>query len=259
MASQEQIRAKVEAYEIKGDPLITDAIHNTARAMVEKSINVQPGQKILLWFDPAGMPLVKQMYDACVAKGAIVTFHMRDFEEDARLLPSLSHEEIFERFAEEKRLVSDADAVLMVRNPNNPEAMQGVPADKANAYNNARANAHERRSIDISKGGVEWCLFLWPTEYEAKKEGLPLDEYMKLYFEACNQPWEAIKKAGVKLKEKLDAGETLELFADYDNEDKRKRTHLKMNIKGMTFCNSSIDKNYPGAEVFSAPVMDSVE
>lgn len=259
MATQEQIRTQIEAFEIKGDPKITEAIHNTARAMVEKSINVQPGQKVLIWFDPAGMPLVRSMYDACMAKGAMVTFHMRNFEEDAQVLPNLSREEIFVRFAEEKRLVNEADSVLLVRNPSNPEAMQSVPAEKAKIYAEARNDAHRRRSIDIAKGGVEWCLFLWPTEYEAAKEGLPLDEYTKLYFEACNQPWEAIKKAGKVLKAKLDAGEKLELFADYDNEDEKKRTHLTMSIKGMTFCNSTIDKNYPGAEIFSAPVMDSVE
>lgn len=259
MASQEQIRTQVEAYEIKGDSKITNAIHNTARAMVEKSINVQPGQKVLLWFDPTGMPLVKQMYNACVANGAIVTFHMRDFEEDARVLPFLSSEKIFESFAEEKRLVNEADAILLVRNPFNPEAMQNVPAEKTKIYNEARNDAHRRRNIDLKDDGVNWCLFLWPTEYEATKEGLPHDDYIKMYFEACNQPWEAIKEAGAKLKAKLDAGETLELFADMDNEDESKRTHLKMSIKGMTFCNSTIAKNYPGSEVFSAPVMDSVE
>ncbi len=31
-----------------------------------------------------------------------------------------------------------------------------------------------------------------------------------------------------------------------------------MSIDGMTFCNSTIDLNYPGSEVFSAPVLHSV-
>lgn len=259
MATQEQIKRQVEAYEFKGDPQITAAIHNTARAMVEQSVGVRSGQKVLFWFDATGLPLIKEMYQACLAKGATVSFYLRDFEEDARLLPTLTPEQIKARFAEEKRLVNEADAILLVRGPENPEAMSSVPADKLKVYNEARSDAHQRRTTDLKDGGVIWCLFLWPTKYEAIKEGLTHEEYIRIYFEACNQPWETIKKAGAKLKAKLDAGETLELFADEENKDERKRTHLKMSIKGMTFYNSSIDINYPGSEVFSAPVMDSVE
>lgn len=37
-----------------------------------------------------------------------------------------------------------------------------------------------------------------------------------------------------------------------------KRTHLEMSIEGMTFYNSTIGANFPGSEVFSAPVKTSV-
>ncbi len=69
---------------------------------------------------------------------------------------------------------------------------------------------------------VNWTLFLWPTEYEAKKEGLPPDQYFKLVMEACNQPWKEIKKAQIKLKEKLDKGKVLELHANENDPDPRK-------------------------------------
>jgi len=107
-------------------------------------------------------------------------------------------------------------------------------------------------------GGVDWCLFVWPTEYEAKKEGLSQEEYTRMYFEACNQPWERIKEAQVILKDKLDKGKELKLIANEGDEDERKRTHLTMSIEDMTFGNSTIDRNYPGSEVFSAPVLESV-
>src|SRR3989338_11530172 len=105
MQSQEQLRAQVESFEGPQDPFLTEAIHNTARAMVEQSIKVQPGQNVLLWYDPPGLPLVKEMYLACVAKGANVSFFMRNLELDAQEIPSLSLQEVKARFDDEKNLI----------------------------------------------------------------------------------------------------------------------------------------------------------
>lgn len=259
MASQVELKQQVEAFKGEFDQSITTAIHNTARAMVEQSLKVQSGQKVLIWYDPPGLPMVKEMYNACMAHGAEVSFHMRDIEADAREIMNLTPEQIRERNAEEKRLVDEADAVLLVRNPENPLAMDNVPADLRAAYNQGRSEAHHRRLIDLKDGGVNWCLFLWPTQYEADKEGLSLPEYQKVYFEACNQPWGAIKIAQSKLKDRLDKAKTITLIANEDDDDPAKRTHLRMSIEDMTFINSTIEKNYPGSEVYSAPVIDSVE
>lgn len=76
--------------------------------------------------------------------------------------------------------------------------------------------------------------------------------------EACNQPWESIKAAQAKLKAKLDKGKKLQIIADGENPDPTKRTNVWMSIDEMTFANSTIDRNYPGSEVFSAPVLESV-
>lgn len=258
MPSQQEILYTVETSETLVDSLLTKAIHNTAAAMVEESLDIQENQKVLIWFDPAGMPLVKEMYLCCLAKGADVSFFMRDLDEDARVIPDFDHKQIKAMFTEEKRLIEEAEAILIVRGPENPEALSVVPEELLEAYNQASKKAHHRRMIDKGDGGVDWCLFLWPTEYEAKKEKLPYNEYAQMYFEACDQPWERIKEAQAILKAKLDKGKTLELIANEGDEDERKRTHLTMSIEDMTFGNSTIDRNYPGSEVFSAPVLESV-
>lgn len=256
--NQVEIQQQVEAFEIRGESFYTEALHNTARAMVEQSLDVQPGQNILLWFDQTGLPLIKELYTACQAKGATVTFFERDLDEDARIIPTLSPPEIQEYFSQQKQLVDAADGILIVRGPENPEAMKDVPKELLAAYSAGYNEVHERRSKDLKDGGVNWCLFLWPTEYEAQKEKLPHEVYVHEYFEACNQPWRLIKEAQTKLKDILDHGKELVLVANADDPDPEKRTRLTMDIDGMTFCNSTIDKNYPGSEVFSAPVMTSV-
>ncbi|OGG03241.1 hypothetical protein A2W14_06985 [Candidatus Gottesmanbacteria bacterium RBG_16_37_8] len=252
---QEVIRGLVEAYEGSLDPFFTASIHNVARTIVEESTGVKSGQKVLIRFDPPGIPLVKELYLASLAKGADTRFFRRELEKDAQIIPTLDEQGIRDYFNEEEELINWADVILTVRGPENPEVMNNVPPDKYAIYQNRYGQTLER----MNSGEVMWNLFPWPTLYDANKEGLSYEEYFNLVIEACNQPWKEIKEAQAILKARLDSGKILELIANEGDPDKKKRTYLKMSIEGMTFCNSTIKRNFPGSEVFSAPVLESVE
>lgn len=232
----------------------TVPIHNIAVAIAEDAAKVQAGQKVLLWYDRPGQQLVKELHLRCLAVGAEVRFFRRDYEGDAVALPDLDEEGIQRMFDQEEKLMDWADNVLIVRNPANPEVMTPVSSDKQKFYRKRYSEVHERRM----DGSLAWTLFLWPTEYEARQEGLVYETYFREVVEACNQPWVEIHNAQKILKAKLDEGKRLELIANENDPDPDRRTHVIMSIEGMTFANSTIDCNYPGSEVFSAPVVDSV-
>jgi len=103
------------------------------------------------------------------------------------------------------------------------------------------------------------CGLSLPTPYQARQDSMSFDEYLGVYWKACNLPWDEIENAQDLLIKTLDEGEALHINADLLNPNPRKRTELRMSVKGMTFANSTITKNYPGSEVFSAPVLNSVE
>ena len=157
-------------------------------------------------------------------------------------------------FDSEEELMNWAENIIIVRNPENPEAMGKAPKDKVAIYLKRYEDVHSRRS----DGTVDWTLFLWPTEYEAQKEGLPHKEYFQQVIEACNLQWKEVAEAQAILKAKLDPAKILEFYANEDDSDPTRQTHVSMSIEGMTFCNSTVDRNYPGSEVFSAPRLHSV-
>ena len=252
--NQTQIRKFIESTESDQDPFASTSIKNMARAIVEEAAKVRRGQKVLIWFDPPGIELVKQIDLRCQAAGAEIKFYMRDYEGDAQALAELDDQGIRHLFDDEEELTGWADNIILIRNSENPEAMSQAPSDKVAIYMKRYSEVHKRR-ID---GTVDWTLFLWPTQYEAAKEGLSHKEYFRQTMEACNQPWGEIKKAQAILKKKLDSGNIIELHANEEDPDPRKQTHVIMSIEGMTFCNSTIDRNYPGSELFSAPVRSSV-
>lgn len=103
----------------------------------------------------------------------------------------------------------------------------------------------------LATGDLFYTLTVIPTPEDAEAIGMPYADYVKLYLEACDQPWEEIGKAHEALIEKFDKAKQLHIT----NED---GTDITMSIDGMTFANSLVLKNIPWSEIFSAPVRDSV-
>lgn len=253
VASIEKSTQEIEQYDLESN-LYKDEIRNIAASLVEKAGKVKEGQKVLIWYDIPGLPLVHEVHNRCLAKGAKVDFFKRDLAKDAEEAKKLSPEELGHYHDEEKEKITNSDIVIIIRGAENPEIMGTVPEEKKKIYDEGYSQAHSPRVSDT----VDWVLFHWPTEYAAKQEGVTYDRYIKEIMEASNQPWDEIKRVQEKLVEKLDKGKKLTLIANENNEDLKKRTHVEMSIEGMTFVNSTIGKNFPGSEVFSAPVMDSV-
>jgi len=98
---------------------------------------------------------------------------------------------------------------------------------------------------------LDSCLTIIPSREDAQLDGIEYEDYLRLFFEACDQPWEEIKVAQTKLIEKFNKAKEVKITNDDG-------TDLIMSIKDMTFFNSTTSANIPGSEIFSAPIKDSV-
>jgi aminopeptidase len=108
-----------------------------------------------------------------------------------------------------------------------------------------------------SSGDMFFTLTCFPTEKDAERDDIPYKDYLKLYFEMCDQPWDEISKAQEHLIEMFNKASIVR-FTNNDGTD------ISMSLidhdgSHFTFCNSVIAKNVPGSEIFSAPHIDSVE
>lgn len=119
--------------------------------------------------------------------------------------------------------------------------------EKARLYSRLTRRFSER----VSSGDMFFTLTVIPTRKDAEIDDMDYDQYVRLFFEMCDQPWDAIDAAHRVLIDRLNAGKHLR----FTNDD---GTDVSMDIDGFTFCNSLIAKNVPGSEVFSAPRKDSV-
>jgi aminopeptidase len=108
----------------------------------------------------------------------------------------------------------------------------------------------------ISSGEVDFCLTKIPSRKDAQVDGYKYEDYVKLFFEMCDQPWKHIDVAHRKLIAKLNNATKVRI-TNSDGTDIEMEL-IDKNGKHYTFCNSLIARNIPGSEVFSAPRMDSV-
>ena len=236
-------------------PDIEKGLDTLAEVLITKSIVIEDADRLLLWFDEPAKPLIKRIYELVVERWVEVSFFERDLGVDAQLIPGMSEVQIFEYFEEQRKLVQAASKMLIVRGSKNPEVIAQLPEDEAQIYNVAYDWVH-REAVNTFKGRT---LMYWPTEYEAEKQQISQEDYLRLVLKASNQPWDEISLAQAKLVTMLNHGEKLRFVANENQHDSEKKTEVSMSIKGMSFCNSTIHRNFPGSEVFSAPVLDSVE
>jgi aminopeptidase len=141
-----------------------------------------------------------------------------------------------------------------------PEGVEIIPkTENRQLFAKLSRPAGDRRS----SGEVHFTLTEIPTRKDAEIDGMDYDDYIKLFFEMCDQPWgedahptKNINAAHQELIGEFNAASTIRI-TNNDGTDVTMDL-VDENGENMTFANSIIARNVPGSEIFSAPRRDSV-
>jgi aminopeptidase len=223
--------------------------------MVDISAGLQSGETALVFYDPGGAPLARRIARLSAEIGARVLYLQRDQPLEAQVAEVCSPKDALRSSVLNDMAIQMSDVVFIVRCATDADAFEIVPRDRMILWNRAREPFLTNYRVDHTR----WVLIYWPTEKEACVEGLSYDEYVDLFLKACDQPWREIHAAQAHLVGLLNAAQTLEIDANTQDPDPSRHTRLRMGIGPMRFVNSTIDRNFPGSEVFASPVRDSVE
>lgn len=118
------------------------------------------------------------------------------------------------------------------------------------------AKAVRPYGLRTMSGAVRWVFTVIPSEFDATRDEIPHDEYIRHYLEMCDQPLDYDDTPQRELIKELNAASTLR----FTNDDGTDVTMSLIDHDGQhfTFCNSTNKRNVPGSEAFSAPRRDSV-
>lgn len=136
---------------------------------------------------------------------------------------------------------------IVVTSSSDPGIKKQIVQEKMKIYRKLNQEIHDR----AMSGQLHYTLTRIPTPHDAAADDMDYMDYLKLFFELCDQPWKQIQIAQGKLIEKFDKAKIVHIT----NSD---GTDITMDITGQTFANSVIAKNIPGSEIFSSPLRESV-
>jgi len=233
-------------------------IEKLADVLVNYSVAVQPGDRVLIRGEAITAPLLNAIYAQVLQAGG-----------HPLLNPSLSGTtELFFQYASDeqieyihkpiKLIMETYDVVINVLGTENTKALSNVDPARMVQRSRAEREIAETFSRRSAAGEVRWVISLFPVQAYAQDAEMSLREYEDFVYGAClpdmDDPvghWRSFSAWQQKIVDWLAGKEQVRVVAP--------ETELTMSIAGRTFINSDGKKNMPSGEVFTSPVEDSIE
>jgi len=236
------------------DPRVT----KLAKIMVHYSLELKPGQQLVIRTHPLGEELTLAVYEEAIKAGAFVTIQAE--------VPG--SEEIFYKYASDaqldyispvRKLITETfDASLNLWSEHNTHSLSGIDPTRMARVSKAGAPLVKVYMERSARQELRWCLTVYPTHAMAQDADMSLADYREFVYGAGmlneNDPVAYWKNVGLeqrKLVDWLKGRDQVHL--------KGSNVDLKMSIKERIFIPCDGKVNFPDGEIYTGPVEDSVE
>jgi aminopeptidase len=228
-----------------------------AKALVNFSVEVKPGQTVAINGGVAAEPLFRAIYREVVLAGGY-PFMLPVFSGlNADLLKYGTDEQLswispVERFMREK-----ADILIVVMADTNTKALSAVDPQRQTFFQRARTDLIKTYMQRSATGEMDWTLTLYPTDAYAQDADMSTTDYAEFVLNACklNRPdpvaaWMELAAEQQRLIDWLADKDEIHLTGP--------GTDLTLSTKGRHWINADGRKNFPDGEIFTGPVETSV-
>ncbi|HXF85556.1 MAG TPA: aminopeptidase [Anaerolineales bacterium] len=237
-------------------------IQKFAKILVEHSVRVQPGDRVLIEATTAAEPLVRELFIQIMEKGG----HPHPLIAFPGMMP-FSQEEFYLIHAKDSQLdfvptfykiaYDQFESRIRIHSATNTRGTTNLDPAKAQRRSKATSVITEAQMRRGAEGKFKWVTTLYPTEAYAQDAGMSLTEYENFVFNAVHaqeeEPityWKGIAERQQKAIDFL-TGKNLVIL-------RGPNVDLTLSIKGRTFMNSIGIHNMPDGEIYTGPVEDSL-
>lgn len=220
-----------------------------AQRLLQQSVRLQPGENI--WLELTGLNgigLIRALVEQVRAIEAVPFVRIND-PEIQRLLLERGNATFWENQAQMDQLplMKQMQAFIGVRASLNiyENATVGKPQNNAYAEQFLRPVHFDQRV-----NHTRWCILRYPSEAFAMNAKMPTEAFRKFYYDACLLDYGKLQEAMKPLEAKLRKTKEIRLLG--------KGTDIRFSVEGQNWIPCYGTHNIPDGELFSSPVLDSV-
>lgn len=234
-----------------------------------QSLNLVKGDVLLINCDEWGIPLYQKLTKICADGGVELRLAYNGTQNIPEELVNLQNriaEGAFDPGSSELVVqeVENIAGVHLNEGANKVIALRGFPPLdlKANGISDHVNELYEKAAQKNRelRGPKDWIVVLIPTPEEARIIGLSYEEYLEMFFKAIDRDYEKVYTEQSRAIEKLRRGKKLEITQhNPDAPEGWQYTSLEIDIEDhfrdgrVNWANSTIRRNIPGSEIFTAP------
>ena len=220
-------------------------IDSLATQLISYSVDLQKGEKILIeLFDvpeSIGLALIKKV--RAVGGTPFIRLHT------ARISRELIMHATDDQYSTSSELLlsemEKMDAYIAIRGAHNTAEASDVPSDM-----NQLVMKHMRPVLDHRVKKTKWCVLRWPHPAMAQQASMSTEAFEDFYFDVCLYDYASMVPGMNALKDLMDRTDKVRLVGQ--------ETDLSFSIKDIPAIVCAGSYNIPDGEVFTAPVIDSV-
>lgn len=219
-----------------------------AKMICNQSLAVKPGEKVLIEItgveDGLAAALIRAVYEA---GGQPFYNQLRDSLQSAWI--SRASAEAFQmQAAWDIHRMEEMDVYISLRITDNPFDMSVIPGGQSTLY-----RTHYERPVHFETRipHTRWLATCIPSAAMAQAAGMATEELEEFYFRCCCIDYGRFTQRMEPLARLMEHTDRVRIIgSDVD---------LRFSIKNMGVCVCRGNRNLPAGEVFTAPVIDSVE
>ena len=230
-----------------------------ADVLVNYSVGVKKGQLVRISGPPVSHPLVVELYTKVLEAGGHPMVRMVPEELNEIFLKKADDEQL--RFCSPINLYEyeTLDASIGIWAEENTKALSNCDPNRIGITQAARKPLMDTFMKRAAEGTLHWVGTQFPSQGAAQDAEMSLYEYEDFVFNAglLNHPdpvaaWERVSETQKRLVDFLQGKKEYRVVSSNG-------TDVRMSLEGKTWVNCDGKENFPDGEVFSGPVVESVE
>jgi aminopeptidase len=231
-------------------------IDRWARVLVRYSLDLQPGETLLIRSETEAKELILAVYREALLVGTYPYIRCDLPGRSETFFRYANNDQLSSLNALERLEMGYVNAALRIDAPANTKELTGVDPKRYQLFKRSNGKLGEIVIKRVERKELKRCITAYPTNALAQEAEMGLSEYRDFVFNACklNEP----DPAAVWKSESLKQNEIVRRLQGKDKVSlKGPNIDLTLSIKGRLFVVADGKVNFPDGEIFTSPLENS--